>query len=137
VLTLQGILLPPRLLADRAVDQDKAFHGRASDVFRFRRVHYLHPATGEGYLAHFDRRRFFAELGSFLRAWATVFSRLGGLRKAYAEGAATMTTIDFWRGVYASETAGSSGAATTARPARSPLQHDPASAGPGQRLENR
>ena len=137
VLTLQGFLLPPWLLADRTLVQDKAFHGRASDVFRFRRVLYLHPATGEGYLARFDRRRFFAELGSFLRAWATVFRRLGDLRKAYAEGAATMTTIDFWRTVYAAETARSPRAAATAPAAGPPQGHDPASTGPGQPLENR
>lgn len=137
VLTLQGFLLPRWLLVDRTLVQDKAFHGRASDVFRFRRVLYQHPATGEAYLAHYDRRRFFAELGSFLAAWATVFIRLPTLRKAYAAGAATMTSIDFWRGVYAAEAPPAPGARSIAAGAAPAPRQDPRSTGPREPMENR
>jgi len=136
-ITLQGFVLPRWLLVDRTLVQEKAFHGRASDVFRFRRVLYLHPATGDGYLAEFDRRRFFAEIGAFLTAWATVFARLSALRKAYIQGATAMTSIDFWRGVYAAEVPVAAGAQGALPGPSFPRWQDPASTGPGAPLENR
>ena len=99
-LTLQGFLLPGFLLRDRMTVQEKGFHGRASAVFRYRRVLYEHVQSGTGFIAEFDRPRFFAELARFLRVWGALFVRLAPLRRAYAEGAREMTTIEFWRGVY-------------------------------------
>lgn len=100
-LTLQGFLLPRWLLRDRVTLQPKSFHGRASGVFRYRRVLYEDPVTGDGFLAEFDRPRFFAELRRFLAAWSRLFARLPALRAAYAQGAEAMSTEAFWRGVYA------------------------------------
>ncbi|MBV9892378.1 MAG: hypothetical protein JO090_16005 [Rhizobacter sp.] len=100
-LTLQGFLLPGFLLRDRMTVQEKGFHGQASAVFRYRRVLYEHVASGTGFIADYDRRRFFAELTAFLPVWATLFARLPTLRRAYAAGAREMTTMAFWRGVYA------------------------------------
>lgn len=98
--TLQGFLLPGWLLIDRTTLQEKGFHGRASAVFRYRRVLYEHAQTGTGYVADFDRRRFFRELRAFLMAWGRLYSRLRGLRRAYRAGADEMASIDFWRDVY-------------------------------------
>ena len=117
--------------------QDKAFHGRASDVFRFRRVLYLHPADRHGYVARYDRRRFFAELGGFLAAWGAVLRRLPSLRRQYAEGAATMTTLQFWRAVYAADASASPGSAPGVRTTTEPPRQDPAPGESGAALENR
>lgn len=103
VLTLQGFALPGFLLRDRTTIQPKSFHGQASAVFRYRRVLYEHATSGTGFIAEFDRRRFFVELGSFLRVWAIALVRLPALRRAYATGADELGSIDFWRGVYAPE----------------------------------
>ena len=118
LLTLQGFLLPGFLIRDRMTVQDKGFHGRASAVFRYRKVLYEHAQSGTGFVAEFDRPRFFAALSEFLRVWAALFSRLEPLRRAYQRGAREMTTIEFWRSVYAQP------AATPAVPARPPAQGD-------------
>ncbi len=98
--TLQGFLLPDALIRDRTTVQAKSFHGRASGVFRYRRIFYEHAATSTGFVAEFDRRRFFAELKSFLTAWSTFFRRLPALRAEYAAGVHQLTSIAYWREVY-------------------------------------
>jgi GT2 family glycosyltransferase len=100
VLTLQGFLLPGWLLLDRTTVQVKGFHGTASAVFRYRRVLYEHLQSGTGFIARYDRRRFFAELAGFFRAWWPLFRNLPSLRRAYAQGIEQMTTLAFWREVY-------------------------------------
>lgn len=102
-ITLQGFLLPGWLLRDRMTVQAKAFHGRASGVFRYRRVLYEHAQSGTGFIAEFDRGRFFRELGGFLGGWVDLFRRLPALRRDYARGVREMTRVEFWRGVYAQE----------------------------------
>lgn len=99
-LSLQGFLLPGWLLRDRMTVQAKAFHGRASGVFRYRRVLYEHAQNGTGFVAEFDRPRFFRELGGFLRVWMALFRRLPDLRRDYERGVREMTRVEFWRGVY-------------------------------------
>jgi hypothetical protein len=101
VLTLQGFLLPGFLLRDRTTVQPKGFHGRASAVFRYRSVLYVHESSGTGFVAHHDRGRFFGELGRFLGDAVVLVRRLPALRRAYAAGADDLTSMAFWRGVYA------------------------------------
>ncbi|HEX2540190.1 MAG TPA: hypothetical protein VHM00_03805 [Caldimonas sp.] len=100
VLTLQAFLLPRWLLLDRTMAQVKGFHGTASDVFRYRRVLYEHLQSGNGFVATYDRPRFFAELGGFLEAWWLVYRKVGSLRRSYRARLGEMTSLAFWRGVY-------------------------------------
>lgn len=100
LLTLQGFLLPDALLKPRMTVQDKAFHGRASSVFRYRQVLYHHAPTGTGYIAEYDRRRFFAELRAFAVAFAALMRRRGALQREYAAAAEQLMTMAFWRSVY-------------------------------------
>ncbi|HEU4457663.1 MAG TPA: hypothetical protein VFR90_00900 [Methylibium sp.] len=99
-LTLQGFVLPRALLMDRTTVLDKSFHGRASAVFRYRHVLYEHAGSGTGYLAHFDRKRFFAELRAFVATWFAFRRRLGPLQQAYERGVTEMSTAAFWRRTY-------------------------------------
>jgi hypothetical protein len=99
-LTLQGFLLPGFLIKDRTTVQPKNFHGRASGVFRYRRVLYEHVASGTGFVAEYDRARFFRELAAFLGVWARLLWRLPALRREYAAGAEALTSVEFWRQVY-------------------------------------
>lgn len=101
LVTLQGFLLPDALIKNRTTVQDKAFHGNASAVFRYRRVLYRHLQSGTGYLVEYDRPRFFAELNDFVRTWLALRARLPALRRDFAAGAAAMSTAAFWRSVYA------------------------------------
>lgn len=103
LVTLQGFLLPDALLRDRTTVHPKDFHGRASAVFRYRSVLYWHEASGTGFLARHDRRRFAAELGAFAREAGRLLRRLPALRRRYAEGAEALTSEAFWRGVYERE----------------------------------
>jgi hypothetical protein len=123
VLTLQGFLLPGWLLLDRTTLQVKGFHGMASAVFRYRRVLYEHPQSGTGFIASYDRRRFFAELARFLKAWLPLFGRLSALRKDYAAGLRDLACLDFWRGVYPETgVAGASGRARAGSVETAPAQ---------------
>jgi galactofuranosylgalactofuranosylrhamnosyl-N-acetylglucosaminyl-diphospho-decaprenol beta-1,5/1,6-galactofuranosyltransferase len=121
VLTLQGFLLPDSLLMNRMTLQDKAFHGKASQVFRYRKVLYEHAASGTGYIAEYDRARFFSEVRAFVPAWTSLFRHLGTLRRRYAAGVEQMASLAFWRGVYG-------GAPGSADPAGTPTPAPPSAA---------
>jgi galactofuranosylgalactofuranosylrhamnosyl-N-acetylglucosaminyl-diphospho-decaprenol beta-1,5/1,6-galactofuranosyltransferase len=100
LLTLQGFLLPGALLKDRTIVQDKNFHGRASAAFRYRRVLYEHPAGDTGFVAHFDRARFFAELRAFIGVAGRVWWRLESLRAAFQDAAQRFGQRAFWEEVH-------------------------------------
>jgi hypothetical protein len=78
-------------------------------VFRYRKVLYEHAQSGTGFVAEFDRPRFFSELGSFLKAWSSLFLRLPALRRDYAAGSLEMASMSFWRGVYPEATGDADG----------------------------
>jgi GT2 family glycosyltransferase len=100
-LTLQGFLLPKALIRDAVVLQEKAFHGAAAAVFRYRRILYEHFPTDTAFVAEYDRPRFFAQLANGASALATLLLRLRSLRAAHRRGWDEMTTEAFWRRVYA------------------------------------
>jgi hypothetical protein len=100
VLTLQGYLLPRSLLSNKVLVHEKSFHGRAGDVFRYRRVLYRHAASDTGYMVELDRDRFLAELRDMLAELRPFLRRLPELRRAYAEAMVQMGSSAFWRGVY-------------------------------------
>ncbi len=102
-LTLQGFLLPGFLIRNRTTLQPKSFHGPASGVFRYRQVLYEHAASGTGFVASFDRGRYFQELRAFASAWMRLRLRLPGLRRSWLKGVEEMSTLDFWREVYREE----------------------------------
>jgi hypothetical protein len=98
--TLQGFLLPRALLRKRVLVHDKTFYGRASDTFRFQAVLYEHWPSNTGYVARFDRRLFFREIGSLLTALYGFLRRLPQLRLEYSEALPRLTSAAFWRAVY-------------------------------------
>lgn len=100
LLTLQGFLLPTPLIKDRTIVQDKSFHGRASSTFRYRRVLYEHPASGTGFVAEYDRPRFFAELGAFIGVATRLAWRLAALQREYRAAAERFGRRAFWNEVH-------------------------------------
>jgi galactofuranosylgalactofuranosylrhamnosyl-N-acetylglucosaminyl-diphospho-decaprenol beta-1,5/1,6-galactofuranosyltransferase len=113
LLTLQGYLLPRALLSSKVLVHEKSFHGRARDVFGFRRVLYRHVASETGYMVELDRGRFFSEMRDMLAQLRPFLRRLPELRQAYAEAMEQMGCARFWRGVYGLN---EGPAAATARP---------------------
>jgi galactofuranosylgalactofuranosylrhamnosyl-N-acetylglucosaminyl-diphospho-decaprenol beta-1,5/1,6-galactofuranosyltransferase len=100
LLTLQGFLLPNALIKNRTIVQDKNFHGRASAAFRYRRVLYEHPAGDTGFVAHFDRARFFGELRAFIGVAGHMLWRLEALRAAFRDAAQRFGQRAFWEDVH-------------------------------------
>jgi hypothetical protein len=99
-LTLQGFLLPRAFLRKRVLVQEKSFYGRASESFRFQRVLYEHVPSDTGYLAEYDRARFFRELRDFVAALRAFVRRLPELRREYADEFPRLASKRFWREVY-------------------------------------
>ena len=100
LVTLQGFLLPKALIKDRTIVQDKNFHGRASATFRYRRVLYEHPASGTGFVAAYDRPRFFAELGAFIGVASRLAWRIRALQREYRDAAERYGQRAFWNEVH-------------------------------------
>jgi hypothetical protein len=98
--TLQGFLLPRAFLRKRVLVQEKSFYGRASDSFRFQRVLYEHVSSDTGYLAEYDRARFFRELRDFAVAMREFVRRLPQLEREYADEFPRLASKQFWREVY-------------------------------------
>jgi galactofuranosylgalactofuranosylrhamnosyl-N-acetylglucosaminyl-diphospho-decaprenol beta-1,5/1,6-galactofuranosyltransferase len=100
LLTLQGFLLPQALLSRRLFVHPKGFYGQAHAVFGHRRVLYEHWPSNTGYVAEYDRRLFFRELGSAIRALWVFLRRSPQLRREFASGMQTLTARAFWRERY-------------------------------------
>jgi galactofuranosylgalactofuranosylrhamnosyl-N-acetylglucosaminyl-diphospho-decaprenol beta-1,5/1,6-galactofuranosyltransferase len=103
LVTLQGFLLPDALLKQRTTVQEKAFHGSAGAVYRYKRVLYLHGPSSTGYLAEYDRARFFGAIADFVRAMTRLMREQRALQRAYAQGADALTKAPYWRAVFSDE----------------------------------
>jgi galactofuranosylgalactofuranosylrhamnosyl-N-acetylglucosaminyl-diphospho-decaprenol beta-1,5/1,6-galactofuranosyltransferase len=114
--TLQGFLLPDALLKQGTTVQEKAFHGSAGAVYRYKRVLYLHGPSATGYLAEHDRARFFGAIADFVRAMTRLMRERRALQRAYAQGAEALTKAPYWRAVFSDErvAAGRSNVSATA-----------------------
>ncbi|WP_298641878.1 hypothetical protein [uncultured Cardiobacterium sp.] len=102
-LTLNGLLLPSFLLKDDIVWQRKGFRATFREIFRFKRVYYEYEAGHIGYMAHYDRKRFFALLFRLLGLLLRHASHYRQLRQAYRSRFPAMTSRTFWQTVYAGD----------------------------------
>lgn len=105
IMTLNGILLPSFLLRQGTLFQHKSFRGNFREIFRYKQVIYEYEPLSLGYVARYDRRRFMSELISFAGALLGLMMRFSALRRSYAEALPEMTSQEFWRNVYSSESA--------------------------------
>ena len=99
-MTLNGFLLPSVFLKNRVVYQEKTFRGIFREVFRFKKIFYQYEPTGMGYIAEFDRGRFFLGFFQFALLSCTFLLRLPSLRRVYRSAWSQMTSEDFWRNIY-------------------------------------
>jgi GT2 family glycosyltransferase len=101
IVTLNGFLLPGFLLRDGSpVTDEKSFHGTYSRIFRHRKVLYVCAPAGTGYVAVYDRKRFFRLLAAFLRIFFLFMLRESALRRSYRKALPDMTAKAFWRRIY-------------------------------------
>lgn len=103
LLTLNGLLLPSFLLKDDTVWQRKGFRASFREIFRFKRVYYEYESGHVGYLAHYDRKRFFALLFRLLGMLLRNAPRYRQLRQEYRTRFPAMTSRAFWQTVYADD----------------------------------
>lgn len=101
--TLNGFLLPNLLLRHGTLFQHKSFRGNFREIFRYKKVIYEYEPLGLGYVAHYDRWRFFLELSSFSKSLLVLLVRFPALQRSYAEALPKMTSQEFWRSVYSSK----------------------------------
>jgi hypothetical protein len=99
-ITMNGFLLPTFLTKNKAVYQIKMFHADFNNTFLFRRILYVLPNENIGYVAHFDRSRFWKEAWLALRIALRLFRKLPDVRAAYHEQFDDLASEAFWRGVY-------------------------------------
>ncbi|OYV31109.1 MAG: hypothetical protein B7Z81_13885 [Acidocella sp. 20-61-6] len=101
--TLNGFLLPGFLLRDGIVYENKSFRAAYRKLFRYRKVLYYYEANSQGYVAHYDRKRFFSVLKRFASTARLYLSRMPELRRTYRDELRGLTSEAFWRDIYKSK----------------------------------
>lgn len=104
-ITINGFLLPTFLTKNKAVYQKKMFYADFNNTFLYRRILYVLPSENIGYVAEFDRKRFWRETFLSLRTAYRLYRKLPAVRAAYREQLDQLTSEDFWRNIYRSELA--------------------------------
>jgi hypothetical protein len=96
LLTLGGHLLPPACTNRRPVAVSLQARpitaGLGCDE-----IVYRYPATGEGFVVHRDRDRFFRLLRRTARTCLTIACRFGRVRRQYRAAYAEMVSDENWR----------------------------------------
>ncbi len=98
--TLNGFLLPSLLLRDETIFENKSFRASFRRIFRYKQVLYFHEALGLGYVAKYNRRRFFTLLLQFTVIMSDFLLKLPEIRRSYQESLPAMTSEQFWRNLY-------------------------------------
>jgi hypothetical protein len=101
--TLNGFLLPNRLIKNRMIFQRKSFTGNYRQIFRNRNVLYEYEPLRLGYVATHNKTRFFAELYVFVVRFLRLTRNHRDLQKAYKDALPELTSRTFWEKVYADE----------------------------------
>ncbi|MCO6180918.1 hypothetical protein NHF53_22775 [Ciceribacter sp. RN22] len=100
LVTANGFLLPSFMIRNAIVLDDKKFVGDLRKIFRYRRVLYISPSRETGYIAVFDRGRFFYEIILFTTELLKLVLSYAELKHRYRETLPSMTDARFWRNVY-------------------------------------
>ena len=100
LISLNGFLLPGWMIIDRTIKDNKNIFGDAYRIFRFRRVLYTAPNSNWGYVAEYDRKRFWEEYKLARRTAREFQRRFEELRAAYNKASPDLTSERFWREVY-------------------------------------
>ncbi|ARO15313.1 galactofuranosylgalactofuranosylrhamnosyl-N-acetylglucosaminyl-diphospho-decaprenol beta-1,5/1,6-galactofuranosyltransferase [Ketogulonicigenium robustum] len=99
-LTLNGFALPERMIRDQTVIDRKGFVGDLQKIFKYRRVIYVAPNSGAGYMASYDKKRFWEEYRLAKETAREFAKQFDDLRQTYKAAFPEMTSEKFWRDVY-------------------------------------
>ncbi|MBR0559407.1 glycosyltransferase family protein [Neokomagataea anthophila] len=100
LLSLNGFLLPAALIRKTTMLDHKAFRGTFRKIFRHSKVMYFYEAMDLGYVAEYDKKRFFKLSALFLKTSLRFLKDMPRLRRDYQSGMSDMTTEKFWRKIY-------------------------------------
>jgi galactofuranosylgalactofuranosylrhamnosyl-N-acetylglucosaminyl-diphospho-decaprenol beta-1,5/1,6-galactofuranosyltransferase len=105
-LTCNGHLLPAsKVRVNKAiVVGDKRFKvvpfwgGRTLNAFGAHQVLYYNSQTGDGFIVHIDRVRFFQLSGELIGLCVLFLLKYSSTRKSYRSSFSRFTTVEFWKG---------------------------------------
>jgi len=98
--TLNGFLLPTFQTKNKTVYQTKFFTADFNNTFLYRRILNVLPNENVGYIAQFDRKRFWQEAFLIAKTAYRLFRELPAIRAAYRQEIDQLTSECFWRDVY-------------------------------------
>ncbi|MDY3277122.1 MAG: hypothetical protein SOX67_03550 [Staphylococcus chromogenes] len=94
--TLNGNLLPHRFFKNGLVWQNKA-QGHLREVYRHKRVLYIHWPTNTGFVLEHNRKKFFSLLFRYCKAISKLVMNYGRLKKEYQASYNDLTSDAFWK----------------------------------------
>lgn len=94
--TLNGHLLPTIFFKRGYVWQDKG-HSHLREIYRFKKVLYIHRPSNKGFVLKHSKKKFFKLLISYLKAVYGLAKNYEHLKKEYAESYNELTSSEFWK----------------------------------------
>ena len=98
--TLNGFLLPDGLIRNKTVLERKSYAGDSRRIFKHRRVLYVAPNGNTGYLAEYDKKRFWEEYRLARKTARELSKSFETLRTQYRQALPDLTSEKFWRDIY-------------------------------------
>lgn len=96
LMTLNGHLLPDFLINKGMVWQHKGFGGNLREIYRHKRVLYIHWPTRKGYILNQDKGKFFSYFSRYIKATYVLYKNYDKLQKEYQESYDYLTSKSFW-----------------------------------------
>lgn len=100
ILTFNGFLLPSFFIKDTLVLSKKMIRHFPYQIFRQKRVLYYSSEYKTGYIAIYDKKRFFKELLLSFKLIIQFVLKFKMLKKQYKQKAPEIMSENFWRDIY-------------------------------------
>ena len=99
---LNGFLLPKKFLRNKntTLFQHKSFHGNTAEIYRFQRIIYEYEPDGLGYIAEYDKEKFFSEYNAMKQTIKQLNENFDKLHQQYTQAMPHLTSEAFWRDIY-------------------------------------
>ncbi|MDE8035556.1 glycosyltransferase [Actinobacillus equuli subsp. equuli] len=94
--TLNGNLLPTIFFKKGVVWQHKA-HGHLREIYRYKRVLYIHWPSNTGFVLEHDKKKFFSLLFRYTKAVYKLISNYDRLKEEYQSSYDELTSTEFWK----------------------------------------
>lgn len=94
--TLNGNLLPTMFFKKGIVWQNKA-QGHLREVYRHKKVLYIHWPTNTGFVLEHNKTKFFSLLFRYMKAVGKLVVNYGRLKKEYQSSYDELTSTEFWK----------------------------------------